>query len=88
MTFLSGFAVYFVIWWVTLFLVLPHGVKSQAEAEDIVSGTDPGAPVDPRLGLKLAANTLIAALVFVAWYAATEYYGLDFNSLPSLFRHD
>ena len=30
MAFFTGFAIYFVIWWVTLFIVLPHGNKSQA----------------------------------------------------------
>ena len=35
----SYFAVYFIVWWMTLFAVLPFGLKTQAEAEEIVPGT-------------------------------------------------
>ena len=43
----TAIAIYFIIWWVVLFAVLPWGVRSQQESGDVVSGTDPGAPVDP-----------------------------------------
>ena len=60
MSWFTAFAVYFIIWWLTLFMVLPFGIRSQAEADDIAEGTDPGAPVAPQLGLKLLVNTLLA----------------------------
>ena len=44
-----AFAVYLTIWFTVLFAVLPLGVSSQAESGGIVPGTDPGAPVAPRL---------------------------------------
>lgn len=85
MSFFSGFAVYFIIWWLTLFLVLPHGVRSQAETdEEITPGTDPGAPVNAHLGLKLLANTVLAGLVFAAWYVASQYFGLTMDRLAEL----
>ena len=34
MSILSFFAVYFVIWWITLFAVLPIGMRTQAEADE------------------------------------------------------
>lgn len=34
-----GIAVYFVIWWVTLFAVLPFGVKTQDEEGETLLGT-------------------------------------------------
>ena len=37
-------AIYFLIWWLTLFAVLPWGVRSQTEAGEFAPGTDPGAP--------------------------------------------
>ena len=40
----SWVAIYFVIWWVTLFAVLPFGVRSQREAGEVVRGTDPRRP--------------------------------------------
>lgn len=59
-----GIATYFVIWWTVLFAVLPFGVQSQRELDDVVPGTEPGAPARPRLLLKLTANTMVAALVW------------------------
>ena len=41
------FAIYFVIWWIVLFAVLPWGVRSQHESGDSAPGTDPGAPAMP-----------------------------------------
>ena len=39
-------AIYFLIWWMTLFAVLPWGVRSQEESGEVTPGTDPGAPRD------------------------------------------
>jgi predicted secreted protein len=62
-------AVFFLIWWITLFAVLPWGVRSQHESDDVVPGTDPGAPLVPRLGRKLVWTTLITCVVFGVVYA-------------------
>ena len=67
MTWALGTATYFVIWWVLLFAVLPFGVQSQHELNDIVPGSEPGAPARPRILLKVAANTLVAAIVWAAF---------------------
>lgn len=56
-------AIYFIVWWTSLFAVLPWGVRSQAESADITPGTDPGAPVRPGLGKKLLATTIVAAVI-------------------------
>ncbi len=44
----TAIAIYFVIWWIVLFAVLPWGVRSQEESGSVSPGTDPGAPVDSR----------------------------------------
>ncbi len=62
------FAIFFLIWWVVLFAVLPWGVRSQHEGGEVVPGTDPGAPVIPKLGRKLAWTTLVAGVLFAAFY--------------------
>jgi predicted secreted protein len=64
MTWSLGTATYFIIWWVLLFAVLPFGVQSQHELDDIVPGSEPGAPARPRLVLKLAVNTVIAGFLW------------------------
>lgn len=88
MSLFTAFAVYFIIWWLTLFLMLPYGVRSQAEAENVVPGTDPGAPVNARLPLKLVANTVVAAIIFGAWYYVTHVLGYGFGDIPSIFPQD
>jgi predicted secreted protein len=66
----TAFAIYFVMWWVTLFLTLPFGVRSQHEDGGGAPGTDPGAPIVPGLGRKLIWTTVISAVIFaVSWLA-------------------
>jgi predicted secreted protein len=79
MSWTTAAAIYFIVWWVVLFAVLPWGVRSQAESGDIVPGTDPGAPAVPMLMAKLVWTTLIATGVFALCYAAYVYrlVGLD-----------
>jgi predicted secreted protein len=61
-------AIFFLIWWVVLFAVLPWGVRSQYEEGAIAPGTDPGAPVMPRLRRTLVWTTLVAVVIFAACY--------------------
>lgn len=60
----TAIAVYFLIWWLVLFAVLPWGVRPQSE-EGMPPGSDPGAPAVPRLLSKLAWTTVIATVVYV-----------------------
>ena len=67
----SMIAVYFVIWWITLFAVLPFGIKNASEAGQAVEeGHDAGAPVLAGLWKKAAINTVVAAITFAAFYWA------------------
>ncbi len=67
MVWLSQLAIYFVIWWLTLFLVLPLGNRAIA-ADDVAKGQDSGSPVRPRLWQKMALNTVIATIVWGIFY--------------------
>ena len=60
----TGFAIYFVMWWIVLFVTLPFGVRSQHEDGVGAPGTDPGAPVMTRMGLKLVWTTIISAAIY------------------------
>src|SRR6202030_3728481 len=73
----TGFAIYFVIWWIALFLTLPFGVRSQHEDGEGAPGTDPGAPVATRMGRKLIWTTIISAVIFAI--AMWAYYQGYFN---------
>ena len=64
----TAIAIYFIVWWVVLFAVLPWGVRPQGEGGEIAPGTDPGAPAVPHLGLKLVWTTVVATVVFAVFY--------------------
>lgn len=66
-------AIYFLIWWLSLFAVLPWGVRNQEEAGDVSLGTDPGAPAVHKVWMKLVWTTLVATVVFFGLYFAYEY---------------
>ncbi|MGD1035680.1 MAG: DUF1467 family protein [Roseiarcus sp.] len=61
-------AVFFTIWWVALFAVLPFSARSREEAgvDPAPAGSDPGAPVAPRLARAALWTTLVAAAIFAA----------------------
>ncbi len=61
-------AVFFTIWWIVLFAMLPIGVRSATEAGviDAPPGSDPGAPASPDLGRKALWTTLVSAILFAA----------------------
>jgi predicted secreted protein len=85
----TAFAVFFLIWWVVLFAVLPWGVQSQHEGGDIAPGTDPGAPVLPHLGRKLLWTTLVASVLFVACYVVYVHRLVTLDDLLAPFgMHD
>jgi predicted secreted protein len=68
-------AVYFVIWWVTLFMVLPFGAKSAHEMGVAVEkGNERGAPISPNLLPKVLINTVLAGIITaLIWWAVNHY---------------
>lgn len=84
MPILSAFAIYFVIWWITLFAVLPIGMKTQAEANEVVPGSVESAPARFRGGRVVLVTTLVSGLIFFGWYVASTYFGFGLESLPNV----
>lgn len=84
MSFGSGLAIYFVIWWIGLFAVLPWGVRSQHEEGEVVKGTDPGAPARPRLLRIVIANTIFASVIFGLYYIVWTRQLITLDDIPFL----
>jgi len=79
----TAIAIYFLIWWIMLFAVLPWGVRAQGE--EGAPGTDPGAPTVPRLRAKLIWTTIAAGVV---WGICAVVYAkglVTLDGLASLF---
>ena len=80
----TGFAIYFVMWWIVLFLTLPFGIRSQHEDGEGSPGTDPGAPVTTGMGRKLIWTTVLSAIIFAAGLIAYHAGFLNIERLSKL----
>jgi len=80
MSFSFGFAVYFVIWWLVIFMVLPWGVKT-IDAEDVEKGQAPSAPEKPHILKKFAVTTVLAGFVWLGFYYAYHAGVFDFRGV-------
>ena len=65
MNLFSAFVMYLIVWWLTLFMILPIGVRGQAEENDIVEGSEPGAPVNSDMWRKVKLTTIIGTILWV-----------------------
>jgi len=63
MGWVSGVAVYFIMWWVVLFAVLPWG--GNRPPADVEEGHATSAPANPRIKQKFIATTLISAVLWI-----------------------
>lgn len=75
MVFGTWLAIYFIVWWLTLFVVLPFGVRSQHEAGEVTPGSEPGAPAKMNT-LRIFGMTTLVALVIQAgiWWLVNNYW--------------
>ena len=79
----SAIAIYFIIWWLVLFLVLPFGIRNAHESgEAVEEGHEPGAPVNPRIIQKVLFTTILATIVFIVFYIAKTQGWLNLDNLP------
>jgi len=76
MNWLTGIVVYILVWWVTLFAVLPLWV-TPAEPGD--PGHAAGAPQRPFLVRKLALTSVVAALIWLGIYLVVRSPWLSFR---------
>ena len=78
MPLITGIAVYFVLWWIVLFAVLPLGTRPVAEA-DASSGWR-GAPEHPGLGRKALITTIVTTIIWLAIYLVITSGWISFRS--------
>lgn len=79
----GGTVAFVCIWMVSLFLVLPWGIRNPHEAGlEIVKGTDPGAPVRPHMLLKVGITTVLALILWTGLFVVMEYRLLTLDDFP------
>ena len=65
MGWVTGIVAYILIWWLTLFTVLPIGVRPSGANDQ---GHEPGAPANPRLLFKVLLTTGISIVLWGVFY--------------------
>lgn len=78
-------AIYLVVWWLCLFIVLPFGVRTQHDEGETVLGTVASAPVRPMLVRKALITSVLAAVVTGAIWAAHDVFGIDLEVVSHWF---
>lgn len=79
-------AIYFVLWWITLFTILPIRVRTQAEEGEIVPGSTASAPARPMLLRKMLWTTLVSAAIFAIASAIHVFGGIGMEDILMLRR--
>ena len=64
MTIFNGLVLYAVLWFVTLFVVLPIRLTTQSDIGQIVPGTHGSSPADPQMRKRLLITTAISAVLW------------------------
>jgi len=84
-----GVAIYFVIWWVLLFAILPFGVRTSADAGE-TSEPDfaDSAPHKPKLLPKVIATTIVSGIVFAFIYAILAHRIITLDDIPFFPRYE
>lgn len=68
-----GIAIYIVLWWISLFMVLPLGVRSLSEGGVTdAEGHDSGAPVAPDLKRKALWASVVAGVLWVCVFVILD----------------
>lgn len=65
MTIFNGAVLYAILWFLSLFVVLPLRLTTQGEAGHVVQGTPESAPENPQMRRRLAIATVVSAVLWV-----------------------
>lgn len=61
----SAIVLYAVVWSMTMFVVLPIGLRTQGDDDDVVPGTQAGAPSNFNVKKTMKTVTIWATLIYV-----------------------
>lgn len=71
-----------IAWWLAFFMMLPVGVRSQLEDGSVVPGSEPSAPIAPRLWRKAVWALVIALLIWGALFSFIEFRLISLDDIP------
>ncbi len=70
-----------ITWWLVFFTLLPIGIRSQLEEGNVTPGSEPSAPVAPKLMWKSVASLVVSLVIWAGLYSVIEYHLLTLDDL-------
>lgn len=83
MTWVSVVAIYFVLWWLVLFAILPFNLRTQEEEGDVAPGTVASAPKGPHMRRAAIRTTIVSAMIVASFYGLRGL-GYSFDDIPQI----
>lgn len=84
MTWVSYFAVFFLIWWVTLFAILPFSLRTQDDDQSVTLGTTSSAPRGSHVRRAALRTTIVSLIIFGTLWVLTNQLGFSFDDIPRI----
>jgi len=78
MDWFTGFIAFLMIWWTSLFAVLPWGNRTEEKPEQ---GNATSAPANPRIKMKFLVTTGISIVLWLILYILIELQIVDFFNI-------
>lgn len=85
MSIVSALAIYFIIWWISLFALLPVGLRTQDEDNNVTLGTVASAPARSHVRRAFLRTTIVATIIFAVYYYVTQHSGFSLDDIPHFF---
>lgn len=82
MSWVSAAAVFFVLWWLVLFAMLPFGLKTQDDDGEVTLGTVSSAPRGPHMLRAILLTTVVTGVIFAGLLVLTRVYGFGIDDIP------
>lgn len=86
MAFTSMCVVFAVIWFLTLFIVLPIGAQSQGDQGEVVPGTPASAPSGFVMRRKFRITTVVAILISVPVICTIHFQWITLDQIDLFHR--
>ncbi len=86
MSVMSALALYGILWFLTMFIILPIRMKTQGEAGDVVPGTHSSAPSEVHMWAKAKLVTLVSAVLFAIVAAIIYSEVITFDMIERITR--
>ncbi|MCO6050722.1 DUF1467 family protein [Mesorhizobium sp. RP14(2022)] len=80
---ISFSALTFIVWWLTLFAVLPFSLRTQDDENEVILGTTSSAPNGSHMRRAMLRTTIVTVILMGSAYLLVNRLGLGIDSIPS-----